>query len=172
MALDLHKWMYMPFEAGCVLVRSEPSHRMAFSLTPEYLAHAERGLAAGKLWFSDYGLQLTRSFRALKVWMSIKEQGVQKFGRMIRQNISQAQYLAQRVEASPLLEVMAPVPLNIVCFRYNPGGLDQGAEPPEPGMLIGCESGIGVPSYTTPDGCCLRAAITNHRSRERILICW
>jgi glutamate/tyrosine decarboxylase-like PLP-dependent enzyme len=142
---------------------------MAFSLTPEYLAHAERGLAAGKLWFSDYGLQLTRSFRALKVWMSIKEQGVQKFGRMIRQNISQAQYLAQRVEASPLLEVMAPVPLNIVCFRYNPGGLDQEAlNRLNQELLIRLhESGIAVPSYTTLDGCyCLRAAITNHRSRR------
>ena len=57
--------------------------------------------------------------------MSIKEHGMQKFGRLIQQNIAQAQYLAQRVEASPQLELMAPVPLNIVCFRYNPGGLDE-----------------------------------------------
>jgi glutamate/tyrosine decarboxylase-like PLP-dependent enzyme len=168
MALDLHKWMYMPFEAGCVLVRSEPAHRKAFSLTPEYLAHAERGLAAGKLWFSDYGLQLTRGFRALKVWMSIKEHGVHKYGRMIRQNMAQAQYLGQRVQASPVLEIMAPVQLNIVCFRYNPGGLDTVAlNHLNQELLIRLhESGLAVPSYTTLDGCyCLRAAITNHRSR-------
>jgi aromatic-L-amino-acid decarboxylase len=169
MALDLHKWMYLPFEAGCALVRSEPAHRKAFSLTPEYLAHAERGLAAGSLWFSDYGLQLTRGFKALKVWMSIKEHGVQKYGRMIRQNIAQAQYLAQRVEASPVLEVMAPVSLNIVCFRYNPGGLDSEAlNRLNQELLIRLhESGIAAPSSTTLEGCyCLRAAITNHRSRR------
>jgi aromatic-L-amino-acid/L-tryptophan decarboxylase len=169
MALDLHKWMYMPFEAGCVLVRSEPAHRNAFSLTPEYLAHAERGLAAGNLWFSDYGLQLTRGFRALKVWMSLKEHGVQKFGRMIRQNMAQAQYLKQQVEASPRLEVMAPVPLNIVCFRYNPGGMDeQMLNRLNQELLIRLhESGIAVPSSTTLHDCyCLRAAITNHRSRR------
>ena len=134
LALDLHKWMYMPFEAGCALVRSEHAHRHAFSLTPEYLAHAERGLAAGKLWFSDYGVQLTRGFRALKVWMSLKEHGVAKFGRLVQQNMAQAQYLAKLVDDAPLLERLAPVQLNIVCFRYNPGGLDdERAEPPEPG---------------------------------------
>jgi glutamate/tyrosine decarboxylase-like PLP-dependent enzyme len=168
LALDLHKWMYMPFEAGCVLVRSEPAHRKAFSLTPEYLAHAERGLAAGKLWFSDYGVQLTRGFRALKVWMSLKEHGVQKFGRMVQQNMAQAQYLAKLVDEAPLLERMAPVQLNIVCFRYNPGGLDdEQLNSLNQELLIRIhESGIAAPSYTTLEGkYCLRAAITNHRSR-------
>jgi glutamate/tyrosine decarboxylase-like PLP-dependent enzyme len=169
MALDLHKWMYMPFEAGCALVRSEHAHRHAFSLTPEYLAHAERGLAAGKLWFSDYGVQLTRGFRALKVWMSLKEHGVEKFGRMVGQNMAQAQYLAGLVDESPRLERMAPVQLNIVCFRYNPGGLDDEAlNRLNQELLIRLhESGIAAPSYTTLGGrYCLRAAITNHRSRR------
>jgi len=83
LAMDLHKWLHIPFEAGVALVRSEHDHRWTFSLTPEYLAHAERGLAAGALWFSDYGLQLSRGFRALKVWFSIKENGADKFGRLI-----------------------------------------------------------------------------------------
>jgi aromatic-L-amino-acid/L-tryptophan decarboxylase len=86
-ALDLHKWMHIPFEAGCVIVRSEKAHRGTFSLTPEYLAHETRGLAAGHIWFSDYGLQLSRQFRALKVWMSIKEHGLDRFGRMIARNV-------------------------------------------------------------------------------------
>jgi glutamate/tyrosine decarboxylase-like PLP-dependent enzyme len=79
-ALDLHKWMHIPFEAGCVLVRSESAHREAFSLTPEYLAREveAKGLASGTFWFSDYGLQLTRQFRALKVWLSIKEHGLER----------------------------------------------------------------------------------------------
>ncbi len=169
LALDLHKWMYMPFEAGCVLVRSEKDHRTAFSLTPEYLAHAERGMAAGPLWFSDYGVQLTRGFKALKVWMSLKEHGVPKFGRMVQQNMAQAQYLAQKVKDHPLLELMAPVQLNIVCFRYKPGGLDEeGLNRLNQELLIRLhESGIAAPTYTTlQNSYCLRAAITNHRSRR------
>lgn len=169
LALDLHKWMYMPFEAGCVLVRSESVHRKAFSLTPDYLAHAERGLAAGQLWFSDYGIQLSRGFRALKVWMSLKEHGVHKFGRMVQQNMNQAQYLAEKVDHTAVLERLAPVQLNIVCFRYNPGGLDdETLNSLNQELLIRLhESGIAVPSYTTLKGkYCLRAAITNHRSRR------
>ena len=79
-ALDLHKWMHIPFEAGCVVVRNAAAHRDSFALVPEYLQREEgaRGMASGSLWFSDYGLQLTRQFRALKVWMSIKEHGLDR----------------------------------------------------------------------------------------------
>ncbi len=169
LALDLHKWLYMPFEAGCVMVRSKDDHRRAFSLTPEYLAHAERGLAGGSLWFSDYGVQLSRGFRALKVWMSLKEHGVQKFGRMVVQNMNQAQYLAELVDSHPRLERLAPVQLNIVCFRYNPGELDNSAlNALNEELLIRLhESGIAAPSYTTLEGrYCLRVCITNHRSQR------
>ncbi|MBS0389280.1 MAG: amino acid decarboxylase, partial [Proteobacteria bacterium] len=82
-ALDLHKWLHIPFEAGCVVVRDRRAHRATFALTPEYLAHAQRGLASGADWFSDYGLQLSRGFRALKVWLSFKEHGLDKYGRLI-----------------------------------------------------------------------------------------
>ena len=77
--------MHIPFEAACVLVRDRKAHREAFALTPEYLEKTERGLASGPLWFSEYGLQLSRGFRALKVWMSIKEHGLDRFGRLIDQ---------------------------------------------------------------------------------------
>jgi aromatic-L-amino-acid/L-tryptophan decarboxylase len=169
LALDLHKWLYMPFEAGCVLVRSKDDHRRAFSLTPEYLEHAERGLAGGSLWFSEYGVQLSRGFRALKVWMSLKEHGVHKFGRMVQQNMQQAQYLAGLIDSNPHLERLAPVQLNIVCFRYNPGELDGAAlNALNQELLIRLhESGIAAPSYTTLAGCyCLRVCITNHRSQR------
>ena len=166
-ALDLHKWMHIPFEAGCVLVRHEDSHRRTFSLTPEYLAHEARGLGAGHLWFSDYGLQLSRQFRALKVWMSIKEHGLDRFGRMITRNVEQANYLAQLVKAEGDLELLAPVSLDIVCFRFNPGGMnDERLNALNKEILMQLqEKGIAAPSYTTLLGkYCLRAAIANHRS--------
>jgi aromatic-L-amino-acid decarboxylase len=167
-ALDLHKWMHIPFEAGCVIVRSESAHRTTFSLTPEYLAHESRGLPAGH-WFSDYGLQLSRQFRALKVWMSIKEHGLDRFGRMIARNVEQAHYFGQLVENDPTLELMAPIGMDIVCFRFHPGGLDNdqlNALNKEILMRLH-EQGIAAPSYTTLRGqYCLRIAIANHRSRQ------
>jgi glutamate/tyrosine decarboxylase-like PLP-dependent enzyme len=168
-ALDLHKWMHVPFEAGCILIRHNEAHRRTFSLTPDYLAHESRGLAAGNLWFSDYGLQLSRQFRALKVWMSIKEHGLDRFGRMITRNIEQARYFGTLVEQDSNLELMAPIGMDIVCFRFNPGGLDDeklNALNKEILMQLH-EQGIAVPSYTTLQGrYCLRIAISNHRSKQ------
>jgi aromatic-L-amino-acid decarboxylase len=168
-ALDLHKWMHIPFEAGCIIVRSEKAHRNTFSLTPEYLAHETRGLAAGHLWFTDYGLQLSRQFRALKVWMSIKEHGLDRFGRMIARNVEQAHYFGQLVGEEPTLELMAPIGMDIVCFRFNPGDLDDeklNALNKEILMQLH-ETGIAAPSYTTLQGqYCLRIAIANHRSKQ------
>jgi len=177
-ALDFHKWLYVQFEAGCVLVRNEASHRRAFSLTPEYLEHhGERGLAAGSRWPSEYGVQLTRSFRALKIWMSLREHGTEKYGRLISQNAAQARYLAGLVAASPDLELVAPVDLNIVCFRFNPGARGSGGPAGWDDESLNAlnqeillrlhESGVAAPSYTTLAGrYALRAAITNHRSRR------
>ncbi|HSB02739.1 MAG TPA: pyridoxal-dependent decarboxylase [Anaerolineales bacterium] len=168
-ALDLHKWMHMPFEAGCILVRHGDAHRRTFSLTPDYLAHETRGLAAGHLWFSDYGVQLSRQFRALKVWMSVKEHGLDRFGRMIARNVEQAGYFGRLVENEPDMELLAPIGLDIVCFRFNPGGLDEeqlNALNKEILMQLH-EQGIAAPSYTTLQSrYCLRIAIANHRSTQ------
>ena len=166
-ALDLHKWMHIPFEVGCVLVRHEEAHRKTFSLTPEYLEHDTRGLAAGQIWFSDYGLQLSRQFRALKVWMSIKEHGVDRFGRMMARNVEQAHYLGQLIEKEQNTELLAPIGLDIICFRFNPGSLDdETLNALNNEILIELqEQGICAPSYTTLHGrYCLRVAIANHRS--------
>lgn len=166
-ALDPHKWLHAPFEVGCILVRDPKEHLRTFTLTPEYLQQAERGVAAGS-WLSDYGLQTSRGFRALKVWMSLQEHGVEKFGRLIDQNITQAKHLAELIYAEPLLELVAPVVVNIVCFRFNPGGMDDrdlkrlNTEI----MLRLQESGLAAVSDTTVRGAhCLRAAIANHRTR-------
>jgi glutamate/tyrosine decarboxylase-like PLP-dependent enzyme len=172
LALDMHKWMYMPYEIGCILVQHPDAHRRAFSLTPAYLAHGEggRGLAGGDLpWFSDYGFQLSRGFRALKAWMSLKEHGGAKYGRLIQQNVEQACYLADLVEAAPELELSAPVALNVVCFRYVRAGLDEAALDDLNKCIVVelQEGGIAVPSGTTLNGrYVLHVANTNHRSRR------
>jgi aromatic-L-amino-acid decarboxylase len=172
LAFDLHKWMYMPYEIGCVLVRHEEDHRKAFALTPDYLAHGEggRGLTGGDLpWFSDYGFQLSRGFRALKAWMSLKEHGVRKYRRLIQQNIDQALYVAELIDAAPELELSAPVTLNVVCFRYVGPSLDDRASD-ELNKQIEIElqeEGIAVISGTTIKGkYVLHLANCNHRSRR------
>ncbi|MCC6615882.1 MAG: aminotransferase class V-fold PLP-dependent enzyme [Anaerolineae bacterium] len=168
-AFDMHKWMYMPYEIGCTLVRDRKRHYDAFTLTPDYLTHAVRGAAAGEIWFSDYGIQLSRGFRALKAWMSIKEHGIDKYGRMIRQNVEQAQYLADLVDAAPELERMAPVSLNIVCFRYRVDGMsDEALNALNEELLIRIhEHAVAVPSYTRLNGrYAIRVAISNQRSRR------
>jgi glutamate/tyrosine decarboxylase-like PLP-dependent enzyme len=168
-AFDLHKWLYIPFEAGCVLVRDAAAHRASFAVTPGYLARATGGLAAGTTWFSDYGVQLTRGFRALKIWMSFREHGLDRYGRLIAQNIEQARYLAALVDGEPELERMAPVPLNIVCFRYvGPRTAGRDVDEFNRELLVQVhESGVAVPSSVTLGGRSgLRVAITNHRSRR------
>lgn len=169
LAFDMHKWMYLPYEVGCTLVRDGDLHRRAFTLTPEYLAHhATRGIAGSDVWLSDYGVQLSRGFRALKVWMSIKEHGVEKFGRQIQQNVEQARYLESLVRRDSRLELVAPVPANIVCFRYVGTHPDsQGLNDLNQELLLRLhESGVAAPSYTTlGDAYALRVCITNFRSR-------
>ncbi len=172
LAFDLHKWMYMPYEIGCMLVQREEEHRKAFSLTPAYLARGEggRGLTGGDLpWLCDYGFQLSREFRALKAWMSFKEHGSRKYGRLIQQNIDQARYLAELIETTPEVELAAPVPLNVVCFRYIRSGLDDAAlDALNKQILVELqEQGIAAPSGTTIGGkYVLHVAHTNHRSRR------
>jgi glutamate/tyrosine decarboxylase-like PLP-dependent enzyme len=171
--LDFHKWLHVPFEAACVLVRDRKAHRDAFALTPEYLEKTERGLASGAHWFSEYGLQLSRGFRALKVWLTIKEHGLDRFGRLIDRNIAQARELAALVDAEPRLELVAPVHTNIVCFRYDPGGLDTAQlNALNQELLIRLhESGVAAPSYTTlGEVYCLRAAIANFRTTSEDLL--
>jgi aromatic-L-amino-acid decarboxylase len=168
LAFDLHKWMYMPYEAGCILVRHAEEHHRTFSVSGAYLAHASRGVSAGTMWFSEYGVQLSRSFRALKIWMLMKEHGLAKYGRIIQQNVEQACYLAALIEAEPELELLAPVPLNIVCFRYAARNLSEDALNELNAELLAelQEKGIAVPSNTMLDGrYAIRVAITNHRSR-------
>ena len=117
-------------------------------------------------------MQLSRGFRALKVWLSFKEHGVDRYGRLIDQTIDHAHQMAALVEAAPDLELMAPVVVNIVCFRYNLGGLsmEQLNAINEELLIRLHESGVAAPSYTTLNGqYCLRAALSNHRTTSQDL---
>jgi glutamate/tyrosine decarboxylase-like PLP-dependent enzyme len=119
-------------------------------------------------WLTDYGYQLSRRFNALKAWMSIKEYGSRKYGRLIQQNIDQAQYLAQLVQEHQSLQLLAPVPLNVVCFRYIHEGLDDSElDLLNQKILVELqESGLAVLSGTRIQGnYALHMAHTNHRSR-------
>lgn len=172
LAFDLHKWMYLPYDIGGLLVKSEADHRQTFSMTATYTEHGEgqRGLTGVDVpWMSDYGFQLSRSFPALKAWMTIKEHGVRKYGRLIQQNIDQAHYLARLVEAEPELELALPVSLNVVCFRYTKTGLlDSQLDELNKHIEIELqEQGIAVPSVVIINNKkYLHVAITNHRSRR------
>jgi aromatic-L-amino-acid decarboxylase len=167
-ALDPHKWLHAPFEVGCALVRDRKAQHRTFAVTPEYLEASPRGLAAAP-WLHEYGLQTTKAFRALKVWMAIKEHGIEKFGRLIDQNIDQAHYLSALIDAEPGLERVAPTTINIVCFAILTGRDDAeaGKRINIEAMLRLQEEGIAVLSDTTIKGRhCLRVAITNHRTRR------
>lgn len=169
LAFDLHKWGYQPYEAGCILVRDPRSHYEAFAYTPDYLKHGERGTAGADPWFSDYGIQLSRGFRALKVWMALSVHGADKIGRLIQQNIEQARYLAELVTHAPELELLAPVSLNIVCFRFVAAEMREAQlnRLNEELLIRIQEAGVAVPTGTTLQGkYAIRCAITNHRSRR------
>ncbi|MBC8731595.1 pyridoxal phosphate-dependent decarboxylase family protein [Paraburkholderia sp. UCT2] len=167
-ALDPHKWLHAPFEVGCALVRDAAAHRGAFAVTPEYLQPTARGIASAP-WLYEYGLQTSRGFRALKVWMALKEHGVEKFGRLIDQNIAQARYLSELIDSERHLELVVPTSINIVCFRYRPEEMEEAALKALniEIMLQLQEAGIAALSDTTVHGVhCLRVAICNHRTRK------
>jgi glutamate/tyrosine decarboxylase-like PLP-dependent enzyme len=153
---------------ACILIRNVDEHVDTFSTSPDYLAHMPRGLAAGnKAWFGDLGVQLTRGFRALKVWMSIKAYGLDKFTEQIEKNVHQAKHLISKLESNPVMEVLADAPLNIVCFRYIHADMDaESLNKLNMEILFRLhERGLAVPSYTRLNGdFALRVSITNHRS--------
>ncbi|MGK7369794.1 MAG: pyridoxal phosphate-dependent decarboxylase family protein [Candidatus Halalkalibacterium sp. M3_1C_030] len=117
-----HKWMYVPFEAGGVLVRNPEHLRATFSTIPDYLKSDKT--AESRTDLMEYNLPLTKEFKALKVWMTLKAFGAHKIRETIKEDIAKAKYLVNRINEEPFLRLMAPAPLSIVCFRYSrPGSL-------------------------------------------------
>ena len=165
LAFDFHKWGQVPYDAGFILVRDGAQHRAAFTSPAAYLRRETRGVAGGSPWFCDFGPDLSRGFRALKTWFTIKVHGTEQIGAAISRTCHLAQYMSRQIEASPELELLAPVQLNIVCFRY----LCDDADAINAAIVLDLhESGIAVPSTTILDGkLAIRAAIVNHRTEMR-----
>ena len=163
-AFDFHKWGQVPYDAGFVLVRDGALHRATFASADAYLRRETRGIASGSPWPCDFGPDLSRGFRALKTWFTIQAYGAERLGAAISKTCLLARYLEQRIETEPSLELLAPVALNIVCFRYRSRCPDQVNR-----EIVGDlhESGIAAPSLTSVNGTlAIRAAIVNHRTNH------
>lgn len=166
-AFDFHKWGQVPYDAGFILVRDSELHQQAFASPAAYLQRHERGLSANSPWACDFGLDLSRSFRALKTWFTLSVYGDKKLGQVISHTCQLAQYLKQQVLQTPELELLAPVALNIVCFRYRCAGADLNWLNTEIVTALQ-ESGDAAPSSTTLNGhIAIRAAIVNHRTTQQ-----
>src|SRR5580658_1480117 len=161
LAFDFHKWGQVPYDAGFILVRDGALHRKTFASTAAYLRREGRGLAAGSPWPCDLGPDLSRGFRALKTWFTLRVYGTEALGAAVSRTCDLARYLERRIAETPELELLAPVQLNIVCFRYRA----QNAHTLNSRIAIDLqESGIVAPSTTIVNGClAIRAAIVNHR---------
>jgi aromatic-L-amino-acid decarboxylase len=164
-AFDFHKWGQVPYDAGFLLVRDGDRHRDTFAAPQAYLRREARGLAGGARWPCDFGPDLSRGFRALKTWFTLKTYGADKIGAVIERSCALARYLEDKVRADPRLELLAPVQLNIVCFRYR------AANAVNAEIVADIhESGIAAPSTTMIEGqLAIRAAIFNHRTDFRDL---
>jgi aromatic-L-amino-acid decarboxylase len=161
-AFDFHKWGQVPYDAGFLLVRDGKLHRETFAAPAAYLRRDKRGLSAGSPWPCDFGPDLSRGFRALKTWFTLKAFGSERLGEMMAQSCAMARYLEQRVCGEPELELAAAAQLNIVCFRYRGKDSDRLNSEIVADMQ---EAGIAAPSLTTLDGrVAIRACFINHRT--------
>ncbi len=161
-AFDFHKWGQVPYDAGFVLIRDGGLHLDTFASPARYLERETRGLAAGSPWPCDLGPDLSRGFRALKTWFTIKVYGTERLGQAISKTCALAQYMKGCIDSRPELELLAPVSLNIVCFRYRGDDADRLNKE----IVIALqESGSAAPSTTVIEGrVAIRAAIVNHRT--------
>lgn len=170
LAFDFHKWMHIPYEAGCILIKDPNLHKEAFELETAYTVSHDRGIASGPYPFTNLGIEQSRGFKSLKIWFSLKEHGTTKYKQMIRKNIAQANYLVDLINEAPNLELLAPLSLNVVCFRFKPESIDS-IELNNLNRKILMElheQGIAAPSTTMINGkYAIRLAITNHRSIKK-----
>ena len=170
-AFDFHKWGQVQYDAGFLLVRDARLHMDAFAAPVAYLRRETRGLAGGSPWPCDFGPDLSRGFRALKTWFTLTVFGTDKIGQSIAHTCHLARYLASQISAHTELELLAPVTLNIVCFRYRPANLTSEEQLDVLNREIVAdlhESGIAAPSTTTlQNKTVIRAAIVNHRTMQQ-----
>lgn len=167
LAFDYHKWLHVAYDCGCVLVRNREAHEGAFGGRPGYLEDLEEGLAAGAPWPCDHGPELSRGFRGLKVWFHLVEYGTEALAEAIEGSVDRARYLAERVDAEPLLERMAPGELNVVCFRVRPRHYEDGDELNRAVVTELQRRGTAAPSTTrVGSDLVIRCCILNHRTTD------
>jgi glutamate/tyrosine decarboxylase-like PLP-dependent enzyme len=166
-AFDFHKWGQVPYDAGFIIARDGALLRETFATPAAYLQRETRGLAAGDFWPCDYGPDLSRGFRALKTWFTLRVVGVAAIGEAITRSCELARRLQTLIEAESELELLAPAQLNIVCFRYRcaaPDAVNRRI------VIELQEDGRVCPSLTEIDGhAAIRAALFNHRTTSEDL---
>ncbi len=170
LAFDFHKWLQVPFACGAVLVRDERAHHAAFSPGGTYPS-TPGGLGGGRPWFAEYGIELSRPFRALPVWLTVRTHGLERIGAMIDERCRLAARLASLIDAHPRLELVVEPTTHIACMRHRPGGrdLEGAASDAHVDRIVVAlqERGIAAPSTARHRGRLLiRAGIANHRTTE------
>jgi len=169
-ALDFHKWLYQPFEAGCTLIRNWSSFRKAYFKKASYLATDLE--EAGRIDFNEHQFQLSRNAKALKVWMSFKAYGADRFREMIDKDIKLTEYLAAHVQSSTDFELVTEATLGITCFRY----LGQQTDASKIDKLnkdiipaLEADGRVFITGTTLDKKPVIRACLINHRIQERNL---
>lgn len=168
-----HKWMFTPLDASLLLYRGPERFREAFTLVPEYLRTRKKGEAHD---YHEYGIQLGRRFRALKLWMMMRYFGLEGFAARIREHCRMADTLAQRIEAEEGWELLAPHPFATLCFRHAPAGLGEEALERHNERILERvnESGEIFLSHTKLSGrFTIRVTLGNPRTTEKhVDTCW
>jgi glutamate/tyrosine decarboxylase-like PLP-dependent enzyme len=174
-AADPHKWLYVPYEAGATLVREPGRLSAAFRKFPEYLASDPESPFPGPAWFAERGVELSRSFKALKVWMGLKTHGRSGYARAIENDVTLAHFLAAEVDRRPDFERLSETVLSIANFRYRPkgAGLSDGdldrVNRKIVNRLVGDGSFFLAPTILK-GRTALRVCIVNFRTREEDLV--
>jgi glutamate/tyrosine decarboxylase-like PLP-dependent enzyme len=166
LSLDPHKWLYQPLDCGCLLYRDAEAARRAFSHTGDYAKSLVNDPVEGFVFFEET-IELSRRFRALKLWLSLRYHGLANFREAIRNDLAHAQLLAGLITKQHELELLAPVPLSAVCFRYrSPSGLDADDDALNQKILQGVNrrGKVFLSNATIHGRFALRACIVNHRT--------
>lgn len=162
LAVDPHKWLYLPVECGCTLVRDAQAMRDTFSLLPPYLRD-DRALP----WFAEFGIQQTRGFKALKLWMTLQQIGLNGYRELISHDIRLAKLLQDKIRARTDFELVTAGPLSVTCFRYTPPGVPDADALNRRLLTVVQNEGKAFLTGTELDGCfVLRACIVNFRTTE------
>ncbi|HZJ54128.1 MAG TPA: pyridoxal-dependent decarboxylase, partial [Myxococcaceae bacterium] len=169
-SLDAHKWLYQPLDCGCLLYRDARAAQAAFSHTGDYTRSLLED-PVERFAFFEESLELSRRFRALKPWLSLRYHGVRAYRESIRIDLALAQRLAASIDARPELERLAPVPLSAVCFRHRGLGAGRSAEEldrfnQELLLRVVRRGRVFLSNATVRGRFALRACLVNHRSTE------